>query len=114
MDIKDVADIIEGRIICEKKDSDTEINKAFASDLMSDVLTIDTTSILLITGMVNVQTIRTAEMAEIKNILFVRNKKPDSEMIKLAEKEGIRIILTDKSLFRTCGLLFKAGVEPVY
>jgi hypothetical protein len=53
-------------------------------------------------------------MAEIKNILFVRDKKPSKEMIQLAESEEINIISCSKSMFSTCGELFKAGLEPVY
>jgi hypothetical protein len=114
MDIYEIAEKVGGKIICEKTKTDTDITKAFASDLMSDVLTLDTSSILLITGLANIQTIRTAEMAEIKNILLVRNKKPSQEMIQLAEKRGIRILQTEKSLFRTCGILYNSGIDPVY
>jgi hypothetical protein len=48
---------------------------AFASDLMSDVLTLKNDNLVLITGLATLQTIRTAEMADINCIIFVRNKK---------------------------------------
>jgi hypothetical protein len=81
---------------------------------MSDVLTLNENSVLLITGLANMQTIRTAEMADIGYILFVRNKKPSKEMVELAKREGITMVSCRKSMFLTCGLLFKAGLEPVY
>ncbi|HPR32895.1 MAG TPA: hypothetical protein PLK12_12395 [Prolixibacteraceae bacterium] len=90
------------------------IDRGFCSDLMSDVLTIDTERIILITGMVNLQTIRTAEMADIQTILLVRNKKATPEMIRLAEESGITVIETPFSAFKTCGLLFTEGLKPVY
>ena len=114
MNIKEIAEIVEGNIICNGIDGESVTTRAFASDLMSDVLTIDTSSLLLITGLANIQTIRTAEMAEIKNILFVRNKKPTNEMIDLAKKESIHLIVSPKSMFSACGLLYKAGMNPVY
>lgn len=114
MDIKQIAEITEGTIICGGNCEDVVVDKAFASDLMSDVLTLSTDSLLLITGLANVQTIRTAEMADIKTILLVRNKKPSAEMIKLAKQEGMHIISTSKSMFITCALLSNAGLKPVY
>ena len=114
MDIKEIANIIQGVILCEGNSNETHVEQAFASDLMSDVLTLSTESLLLVTGLANMQTIRTAEMAEIKNILFVRNKKPTQEMLGLAKEEGINIIVCSKSMFTTCGELYKAGLKPVY
>ena len=114
MDIKEIAKLIDGRIITEGNKNDSNVERAFASDLMSDVLTLDTESLMLVTGLSNMQTIRTAEMAEIKNILFVRNKKPTNELIHLAKDEGINIIVCSKSMFATCGELYKAGLCPVY
>lgn len=114
MKIQEIINLIDGEQICSGHDSVADVKCAFASDLMSDVLTLNTESLLLITGLANLQTIRTAEMADIKNILFVRDKKPGPEMIALAAREGISIISTKKSMFATCGILSKAGLEPVY
>jgi hypothetical protein len=114
MDIFEIAKLVDGTLINTGTNSDVSVNRAFASDLMSDVLTLSTDSLLLVTGLVNLQTIRTAEMADIKNILFVRNKKPSAEMLSLAKQEGMNIILCSKSMFATCGILFEAGIKPVY
>lgn len=91
-----------------------EIANGFCSDLMSDVLTIDTDKMLLITGMTNIQTIRTAEMADVTCILLVRNKKATKEMISLADENGMIVLETSFSMFRSAGELYKAGLKPVY
>jgi predicted transcriptional regulator len=114
MQIETIRDIIEATVLQGEEFLNDEVNKAFSSDLMSDVLTLDTDNLLLITGLNNLQTIRTAEMAEIKYILFVRNKKLSAEMIALAKKEKMVLMVSEKSLFRVSGMLFKAGLEPVY
>lgn len=114
MIITEIAELLQAEIICSANKEEMKVDRAFASDLMSDVLTLSTDSLLLVTGLANMQTIRTAEMAEIKNILFVRNKKPAKEMIELAENEGINILVCTKSMFATCGELYKAGLNPVY
>ncbi len=112
--ISNILKTIDGAVICAGSLENDHIKRAFASDLMSDVLTLNTDSLLLITGLANMMTIRTAEMAEIKNILFVRGKKPSTEMIELAKQEGINLYSCSKSMYATCGLLFKDGIKAVY
>jgi hypothetical protein len=105
---------LEAKILQGEEFLNNEVSFAFSSDLMSDVLTLNADNLLLITGLNNLQTIRTAEMAEIKYILFVRNKKPTNEMLDLAKKEKIVLMISEKSMYRVSGLLFKAGLDPIY
>ena len=81
---------------------------------MSDVLTLRITNFLLITGLANVQSVRTAEMSDLKYLLFARGKKVTDDMIELAQENDMVIITTPYSLFKTSGLLYSAGIQPVY
>ena len=90
------------------------ISAAFASDLMSDVLTLDTDALMLITGLCNQQTIRTAEMADISCILIVRGKNITPEMLTLANENNMIVIQCSYSMFKTVGILYNAGMKPVY
>jgi hypothetical protein len=114
MRISEVINITEATLLTGDANKENNVLRAFASDLMSDVLTLDTNDLLLITGLNNVQTIRTAEMAEIKYILFVRSKTPTPEMIELAKNEHMVLMFCKKTMFQTSGLLFQAGLKPVY
>jgi hypothetical protein len=113
MKIEEVIILLNGKLVTTGNVSQV-IETGFCSDLMSDVLTLDTEKMLLITGTANIQTIRTAEMAEIHSILLVRNKKATVEMVQLAEEAGIIIIETSFSSFKCCGLLYNSGLKPVY
>jgi serine kinase of HPr protein (carbohydrate metabolism regulator) len=112
--VADVVDKLKARVICGGCDLNQEIRYGFASDLMSDVLTIDTENLLLITGLNNLQTIRTSEMSDISFILFVRDKKATPEMIELANENEITLIECEHSMFRACSSLNEIGLEPVY
>jgi predicted transcriptional regulator len=114
MKLSEVAALTNAEIICGKERMTEMVDSGFSADLMSDVLTIDTDNLLLITGLSNIQTIRTAEMADIRFILFVRNKKSSDEMIELARENNMVILETSYSLFKTSGILFSAGLYPVY
>lgn len=113
MKLEEIVELVNAKVICGDIKG-KEIASGFSSDLMSDVLTLDTEHMLLITGMANLQTIRTAEMAEVPCILLVRNKKATPEMIALAQEHGTILLETPHSLFRTSGILYCAGLNPVY
>lgn len=111
---EDILKLLDAKCICGEQNLKHPIKHAFAADLMSDVLRLNTENLLLITGMANLQVIRTAEMSEIPFILFVRGKQITPEMEELAAENGIMLLQCQQSMFRVCGELYKAGVPPVY
>lgn len=114
MKINDILKALEGKLLVPGADQEKEYVRAFSSDLMSDVLTLSQDHLMLVTGLANVQTIRTAEMADISCIVFVRNKKVSTDMTSIAREAGIALIECRYSMFRASGLLYQAGIKPVY
>ncbi len=114
MEIQQIQKLTEATVVCGNNGQGKEVFSAFASDLMSDVLTLDCNDVLLITGLCNLQTIRTAEMAEGSCILFVRGKKITPEMIELANENQMVLMTTEYSMFRTVGELYTNGLKPIY
>ncbi|HEX2933770.1 MAG TPA: DRTGG domain-containing protein [Bacteroidales bacterium] len=114
MKLKDIIEIIDGQVVCGQARLNEDVEACFASDLMSDVLTLQTSNIALITGLMNIQTVRTAEMADINYIILVRKKKILPEVERIACENNMVVIECPYSMFKTCGLLYKAGINPVY
>ncbi len=114
MKLKEVVELLNATVVSGHHHLDSEVEYSFASDLMSDVLTVEKENILLLTGLANLQTIRTAEMSEITKIVFVRRKKATPEMLQLAEENEMALIECDYSMFKASGMLFTAGMKPVY
>jgi predicted transcriptional regulator len=106
--------LLNANLVCGDPDSRQQIEDAFASDLMSDVLTLDHARPLLITGLTNLQTIRTAEMADIHVIVFACGKKVTDEMLLLAAENNMALIETSYSVFRTSGILYQHGIKPIF
>jgi hypothetical protein len=88
-----------------------DIRSACGADLMSDVMAFSTENSMLLTGLINPQVIRTAEMMDIKVVIFVRGKKPTPVMCELAEDKDIALLSTGLPMFSACGMLFKAGIS---
>jgi predicted transcriptional regulator len=116
MTILEILELVDGKIVTEMGSHQVgEVDFTFASDLMSDVLTVRCQgNLMLITGLANLQTIRTCEMSEIKIILIVRGKEVTEEMIELANDNDILLMRTKYSLYRTSGVLYNAGLKAVY
>jgi hypothetical protein len=112
--IAEIIKLTEARLVAGKPDNPVNIERAFSSDLMSDVLTLDDHQIVLITGLANVQLIRTVEVADVPVVLLCRNKKATPEMIELAGENGIVLLETPFSIFRSSGILFQNGLKPLY
>jgi hypothetical protein len=110
MKVREVVDILSGRIIVDNHDLDEEVPRGGAADLMSDVLAFGTEGMVLMTGLTNPQVVRTAEMAGINVIVIVRDKTPPPETLELARESGITIINTGYTMYEACGRLFKAGL----
>jgi len=114
MTIKEIAEIINGKVICCDDRIFTSVEYAFASDLMSDVLTVEKENMVLITGLANLQVIRTSEMSDINCIIFGRDKKVGAEIIDLARENNMILVESPHSIFHIAGELYKAGIKPIY
>jgi len=111
MILSDIRDILKAVVLARKEDMGMQIERAYCADLMSDVLAFSISHSLLITGLTNTQVIRTAEVATITAIVFIQNKRPDIQTIALADEKKIPLLVTDLSMFDTCGLLFEKGLR---
>jgi len=114
MKIEKVIQLLDANILCGQQRTSDSISHAFSSDLMSDVLTLDAENILLITGLANVQIIRTAEVADIHYLVIVRNKKVSDDIVQLAEGLNMVLIESPYSMFKASGILYAHGLSPLY
>ena len=114
MKIRDIVNLVDGVLVGAPVDEFYEVERAFASDLMSDVLRYNMDQTILITGLCNNQTLRTCEMADLRVVLMGRDKQPDDDMIELAVDNDITIIKSKYSIFKLSGILYGAGIKPLY
>lgn len=110
MQIEEVKEILAAEFVEEIENGQKEIKMACGADLMSDVLSFIKEDALLLTGLTNPQVIRTAEIAGICTICFVRDKKPSEETKNLAREKGIQLLSTSLPMYESCGRLYKAGL----
>jgi predicted transcriptional regulator len=113
MKTSDVKILLECEILSCSEKLDAEVKSCMASDMMSDVLAYAKPGALLITGLTNSQSVRTAEIADSAGIVYVRGKRPDEHTIALAEELGIPLLSTKRGMFETCWTLHAAGLAGI-
>ncbi|RQD70637.1 MAG: hypothetical protein D5S00_03680 [Tindallia sp. MSAO_Bac2] len=111
MKLLEIQKLLEAEVLSGHEHMEREVTNAFAADLMSDVLAFVDDKTILLTGLTNPHTIRTAEMMDINAIVFVRGKKPDEETLKMAEENQIVTMTTKNIMFVTSGILYKKGLR---
>ena len=110
MKLREVKEILDAVVIVGKEKLDMEVSTAFGADLMSDVMAFAKPESLLLTGLTNVQVIKTAAARHIAAIVIVRGKEPSTEAIDMAKELQIPILATEYILFETAGLLYSKGI----
>ena len=111
MKICEIRDLLNAEVLTGEELLEHEVASACCSDMMSDVLAYVKDQGVLITGLVNPQVVRTANMMDMVCIVFSINKAPTEEMIELAKECGITVMRTAKRAFDACGILYLAGLS---
>lgn len=113
MKLSEIALELDATPLTGEDELNCDITRCGASDLMSDVLARQTSGILLMTGLATVQAVRTAKIAGVAAIMFVRGKRPAPEVIQVAQAEGMPLFSSSYSMFVCCGRLHARGLTGV-
>ena len=110
MQIQTIAELLDAKILCGSAYVDRIVKSACGCDMMSDVLAFVKDQAVLLTGLCNPQVVRTAEMMDMRCIVFVRGKIPPAEVIRLAEECEIVVMTTNERMYVACGKLYANGL----
>ena len=110
MKVSEIAKLLNAKILTGEDLLDLEIRNACGSDMMSDVLAYVKNQAMLLTGLVNPQVIRTAEMMDMHCVVFVRGKQPDESIINLGREKNMVVMMTERRMFSACGILYANGL----
>ena len=111
MNVEQLVKIVNGTVLTLDVALTRDIKGGCGADLMSDVLASIQPEAVLLTGLCNIQVVRTAQMADVRAIVFVRGKIPAPETVDLAAREGIPLITSPFGTFELCGRLYRAGLK---
>lgn len=110
MQIREIARLLDAKVLCGEELLDGEVNSACGCDMMSDVLAFVKDQAVLLTGLCNPQVVRTAMMMDMRCIVFVRGKIPPQEVVDLACHAGIVVLAATERMYVACGKLYANGL----
>ena len=110
MKISTIRELLDAEVLCGAENLGAHVYSACGSDMMSDVLAFVKDQAVLLTGLMNTQVVRTAEMMDMHCVVFVRDKKPTPEIIELAQESGIVLLASPKRMYEACGILYANGL----
>ena len=111
MTLSDIRQALDATVLWGGDRLEREVHTACGSDFMSDVLAYVKNQALLLTGLVNIQVVRTAEMMDMKCIVFVRGKQPEENILELAQDRQLVVMATKERMYNACGLLYINGLR---
>ncbi len=113
LSLADIKDLLRARVYVGEDNLDMPVKTGAASDLMSDMLTGRNSDAVLLTGLCNVQVIRTSIIAGVVAVVLVRGKQPTQDIITQAREHGLPLLSTPFTMFTSCGRLFSKGLRGV-
>lgn len=111
MKLTEVQKVLQSEVVSGAEQMEAEVLSACGADLMSDVLMFTKEKTLLLTGLTNIQVVRTAELGDLVAIVFVRGKRPGPDVIQMACSKNIPLFVTEFPMYEACGLLYTRGMK---
>jgi predicted transcriptional regulator len=113
MRLDDIKKTLRATVFVGQEKMDITVKSGTGSDLMSDMLRGPTNGAVLLTGLNNIQVIRTSVISGVVAVVLIRDKKPTQDMISLANDHGLPVLSTPFTMFSSCGRLFAKGLRGV-
>jgi len=113
MTLHEIRDILQCEVLAGEDDLQVDIQQVVASDGMSEILAFAKSKELMITGLTNIQSIRTADIAGVSAVIYCRGKRPDKKVIDFARQKRIPVLITNMVMFDICGILYNKGLKGV-
>jgi predicted transcriptional regulator len=113
MKLSRIRDLLDCEVLSGANGLDIEIEQCLGADMMSDVLAFAEPGSLLVTGLTNSQSVRTAEIADATAIVYLRGKRPEPRVLELADELSIPILATKLGMFDVCGRLYAEGIKGI-
>jgi predicted transcriptional regulator len=113
MKLRDIKDILHCDVLTGEDDLAVDVQYVVASDGMSEILAFAKSKELMITGLTNIQAVRTADIAGVSAVVFCRGKRPDSRVVEFAKNKKIPILVTKLGMFDICAILYNKGLKGV-
>lgn len=111
MKLSEIKEILNAECLTGEEHMDRTVFGGGGADLMDDILSAVAKGSVLLTGLNSEQVVRTARIAEVGAVVFVRGKRPKDSILDLARSYDLPILMTGYSMFVASGRLYMNGLR---
>jgi len=111
--LREIQDLLQCEVLTGGDNLQIDVTQVVASDGMSEILAFAKSKELMITGLTNIQSIRTADIAGVSAVIYCRGKLPEKKVIEFATQKRIPVLVTKMGMFDICGVLYDKGLKGV-
>jgi predicted transcriptional regulator len=113
MTLHDIKELLQCEVLTGGDDLQVDVTQVVASDGMSEILAFAKSKELMVTGLTNIQSIRTADIAGVSAVIYCRGKLPEKNVVEFARQKRIPVLATKMGMFDICGVLYGRGLKGV-
>jgi predicted transcriptional regulator len=113
MTLRAIKELLKCEVLTGANDLGADVTQVVASDGMSEILAFAKSKELMITGLTNIQSIRTADIAGVSAVVYCRGKFPEKNVVEFAREKHIPVLVTTMGMFDICGVLYNKGLKGV-
>lgn len=111
MKLAEIRDLLQCEVLVGEEKLSIDVSTVVASDGMSEILAFACPNALMITGLTNIQSVRTANIADVRAIVYIRGKRPEAKVIELARTTELPVLASRLGMFEVCGILHQSGMK---
>ena len=113
MTLRAIKELLQCEVMTGANDLGVDVTEVVASDGMSEILAFAKSKELMVTGLTNIQSIRTADIAGVSAVVYCRGKLPEKNVVEFAREKHIPVLVTKMGMFDICGVLYDRGLKGV-
>ncbi|MBN1545825.1 MAG: hypothetical protein JW902_04115 [Syntrophaceae bacterium] len=111
MNLEEIKMLLQCQVLTPEANLSVEVDTVLASDGMSEILAVHHPGALMITGLTNILSVRTAIVADARAIVYIRGKQLNDKALELARQKKIPVLTTRFGMFDVCGILREHGMK---
>ena len=111
MRLKEIINKLDLAVKTKSEIPDREVNRGYASDLLSDVLANSKEGDLWITLQLHLNIVAVASMKGLSGIVIINAREPEEAALLKAEEENIPIMVSKWPAFELIGRLYNLGIS---
>lgn len=106
MNVKEIAEQLNLKVVSGSSGLSNEITGGYSSDLMSDVIAHADHGNIWVTLQTHKNVMAIASLKDLSAVIIVNNQQPEDDMISQSNEEGIPVLVTKEQTFAINGKIF--------